>query len=347
MSIRRAGFARKVRLLTHVIIMSVSMNCIFFVLFFYFLIRTTPFVYHFEYEQPDEEPLHAKKFSNVEVLKTLAALPHSGLVEKLKSDELVEDGYKIRDLALALLVRRDYFDLPRALGKAGVQVRWIEVGSRKLALFPSIGDEEHRKIQTFLNEERWPLTSQGLFLSLKRYPNDIALNQACTQTTEFLNVEMLFKECKVVKKKWLLTLLSEGKWDFVERFVREQKQRLDLSAERRLSFLLGCLQRGSQTAASLLLLTDFETCLKRLDDTTLVQLLDRLPSTSKRGELLSKRLLESPRGNLVQAKARKRLGLSEPVAQIRPARAAIGELRPIQRDRPTSSPPPSAKKKKS
>jgi hypothetical protein len=341
---RRASLSRKIRWLSQVIILSGALNVALFAIFFYFLVRKSPFACAFDYAPQTLIPSPVK-FSNLEILKSMALLPFEELVEKLENQEEVEEGYKVRDLALSLLVRREHFDVTRALGRKSVSIRPLKIKEKShLNLFPGLNDEDFSRILTFAKTERWPLTSRGLFLQLSKNKMDIdpSLLQACAQTEEFLLVEMLFKDSKApIKKKWLLGLLSEGKWDRLFKYAEEQKQGLAISEEKRREFLLGYLREGSQTAASLLLMGDFDHCLKRLVDADVCKILDVLPAKSKRGEQFAKELQAGARGDVVQAKAKLRYTpTGEEIAQIRPPRAAVGALRPVQRDRPPASPSP-------
>lgn len=341
---RRASLTRKIRWLSQVIILSGALNVALLGIFFYFLVRKSPFSCAFDYAPQTFVPSPIK-FSNLESLKSLAALPFEELVEKLESKEEMEEGYTLRDLALSLLVRRDHFDLSKALGRKSVSSRPLKIKEKSnLNLFPGLKDEDFSQIINFIKTEKWPLTSRGLFLRLAKtkMESDPSLLQACAQTEEFLIVEMLFKESKTpVKRKWLLGLLSEGKWEILAKYAEEQKQGLVLSEDKRREFLLSYLRGGSPTAGSLLLMGDFDHCLKRLSDADVCKILEVLPPKSKRGEQFAKELIAGARAESVQAKAKLRYTPPEQeIAQIRPPRAAIGNLRPVVRERPPSSPPP-------
>src|ERR1700722_348375 len=117
---RRASLARKIRWLSQVIILSGALNIALFAIFFYFLVRQTPFSFACDYAASVLIPETAMKFSNLDSLRALALLPHAKLVEKLEDKEAVEEGYAMRDLSLSLLVRRDNFDFKRALGRKNV-----------------------------------------------------------------------------------------------------------------------------------------------------------------------------------------------------------------------------------
>ncbi len=307
---RKAAFAKKIRWLKQVILLSGSLNFVFIVIFSYFLVRASPFPCAFEYIPSPLKPEAATRYSNIELMRQLAKLAPEELVEKLKDNADAEEGYRVRDLALALLVRRDHFDLPRSLGRRNLSARLIKVKEATLALYPGLTDDDFSKIVTFYEQERWPQTPKGLFLLLakEKMRADPTLLQACALTNEFLAVEALFKGVKAqIKKKWLLALLSEGKWDWLSRYLASQKAVFVVTDEKRRELLLTYLRGGSQTAASLLLLCDYDYCLKRLDDASVVKILDVLPASSKRADVFAKQLQAGARGDLVQQKAKNRL----------------------------------------
>lgn len=307
---RKAGFARKIRWLKHVILLSGALNFIMLGLFFYFLIRQNPFSCQFDFAAAP--PVQsAKKFTNIETLRALATLPYDELNLKLTDQTDVEEGYEVRDLALAILVRRDHFDLVRALGRRNFSTRLIKVNEKTtLALYPELKEEDFQHVVSFVEKERWPQTSQGLFRELvKQKENaDPTLLQAFSITPEFLAAERLFRDSKPqMKKKWLLTLLREGKWETLSSLCKEQQKLLDVSSTKRLNFLLDYLKGGSVTAASLLLLTEYEYCLKKAKDETVCALLQVLPPTSKRGCQFASEILKGARGDLVHATARNKI----------------------------------------
>lgn len=334
---------KNLRWLFQTLVLSLFLNIIFVSLFFYFLVRQNPFPFEFDYTPTLLQKV--KPLTNKEQIEELYLLSYEKLFDQLNDDKVLEDGYSKRDLALSILVEKYHFDLKRALKKNALSTKVMECDGRCLPLFPGLKASDFELIKTFAIKEKWPFTAKGLFAltKAKGLEKEPTLALAFLQTPEFQLVESLFKDSKVpIKKKWLLTMILEGDVSYFLQYYQEQTKTFDLSEEKRESFLVNYIKAGSKTAASLLLMTDWDFALRRLDDQTLLCVLDLLPSNSKKASFFAKELLKFPRSDLVLGKARKLAGIEDAkeVAQIRPPRPSIGELRPQFRDRPPSSPSP-------
>lgn len=271
---------------------------------FYWLFKDRPPVPYVQLKPAEvaQTPL-ADERSNSEVLNALKAMPLEQLLAKLNDPQLVENGYAQRDLALAVLVSFHHFDLQRALGGPLPKPRLSSVGNGLVVtIYPGLTEEQYRSIQQFVNTERWPFLAQGLF-SLAQNPlrhHDLTLQETFYHTPEFLTVEMLFKRGDVpVEKNELFELVSEGDWNMLTEFAAKQQASQDLSAPMRQKFLLDYLHKGSRTAALLLLKTEHEFAVKKLDDQTVAELLRLLPEKSDVAEQYAKEILASPRGDAV------------------------------------------------
>lgn len=237
----------------------------------------------------------------------LKPLSFSGLVSCLTNKDPVSEGYLKRDLALTALVAFHHFHIEKALSGVPLQKREIVLSDGTRGdLFPGLANNHFDAIIRFAYEEKWPLTTEGLFKLLKKGPNDKSLCQAFSMTPEFRSLEMLFQKTKQ-PVEILLKLVSEGSWDILGKFSNEQTELLDLSVERRRSLLLGYLKMGSKTAAQILLNTETPFILKKLDDQGTVELLSLLTEKSSAAELLCLELLRSPRSDAVWEAAVKNL----------------------------------------
>lgn len=332
---------KNLRWLFQTLALSLILNVVFVSIFFYFLIRENPFPFEF-----DHNPAALQKTvvtCNKDQIASFYNLSYEALFEELNHDELLEDGYAKRDLALSILVGKHHFDLKRALKKNVIASKFIGYEKETLPLFPGLKTNDFQEIKSFAFKEKWPFTCKGLITiaKAKGLEKDHSLAITIAQTTEFQLVESLFKEVKVpIKRKWLLAMILESD---VENFIQiydSQTKNLDLSESKRQQLLVTYIKKGSQSAVSLLLLTDWDFALKRLDDETLLLVLNQLPINSKKAVLFASELLKMPRSDLVLKKAAELTGSKE-VAQIRPPRASVGELRPKFRDKPPSSPSPS------
>ena len=251
-----------------------------------------------------QSPL-ADERSNSEVLNALKAMPLEQLLAKLNDPQLVENGYTQRDLALAVLVTFHHFDLQRALGREQSlpKPRLANVGNGLIvSIYPGLTEDQYRSILQFVDTERWPFSAQGLF-SLAQNPlrhSDPSLQETFYHTPEFLTVEMLFKRSDVpVEKTELFDLVTEGDWKMLTEFTVKQQALQDLSPPRRQKFLLDYIHKGSRTAALLLLKTEHDFAVKKIDDHSVAELLRLLPEKSDGAENYAKEILASPRSDSV------------------------------------------------
>ncbi len=229
------------------------------------------------------------------------------LVSFLTNRDPVDEGYLKRDVALAALVAFHHFHLEKSLGGLPLQRRTISFGDgSKAEVFPGLSNEHFEAILRFAYEEKWPLTTEGLFKLLKKWPDvkDESLTQAFLATPEFHALQVLFQKTEAPESPTcLLNLIFEGSWDLFDQFAKQQAQMLDLSIDKRRSFLLSYLAMGSKSAAQLLLKTDFTFVSKRLEDKGIIGMLSLFQEKSPESERLCLELLRSPRSDAVWASA--------------------------------------------
>jgi len=255
--------------------------------------------------------------TNQQILRAMKKLGFRELVSYLTNRDLVEEGYAKRDLALAALVAYHHFHLEKALGVSPEQQRAMEMGGGEtVLLFPGLNEEQFEALIRFAYQEKWPLTPEGLFYLVKKCakPRDASLEQAFYTTSPFYALQVLFQKTEaLLPPVLLLDLVSEGSWDLLNRFAREQEQALDLSVDKRRRLLLSYLALNSPTAAQLLLATDFVFVAKKLEDRGILDLL-RLLSKTPEAERFCAELLRSPRSDAVWRAATEFVGGTPVVA---------------------------------
>lgn len=266
-----------------------------------------------------------------QIFSQMAKQSFHELVTYLTNRDPVEEGYLKRDLAVAALASFHHFNLEKALSGIPSQRRVIALGDeQKVEIFPGLRDDQFEAIIRFAYEEKWPLTSEGVFKLLKKMP-DASLIQAFLVTPEFHALNVLFQKTEAAQEPAvLLRLAAEGNWDILDRFAREQAQLLDLSVEKRRRLLLSYLASGSPTAAQLLVSTDFAFAAKRLEDRGIVDLLGLLKEKTPDAERLCIELLRAPRTDVVwQASAQRLYSYAgESVPEPFDLKAAIARFAP-------------------
>ena len=165
---------KKIKVLTHVVIISGSLNIGF--LFSLSVIALKNFQKKNHYTSSNHQ-VKGSLFISLDSMDLLSAYfdySYEKLLNELYDPTLVEDGYSKRDFALACLVSFHYFDIDKALSGLQLTRRVIEFiheegGERaKIEIFPGLCDPHFEALISFAKTEKWPFNSQGLFHHLKR-----------------------------------------------------------------------------------------------------------------------------------------------------------------------------------
>lgn len=305
---------KRARLLTQLLIFSGSLNIILFLVFLYDMAYRQPPALLYEHT-PVVDPFIASStdFSNKrEAIRQFQTMSFEQLVERLNSKDLVEDGYMQRDLALACLVNYHHFDIESALSDYFIQKRafFFEEGKENMVIFPGLGEEHYQTIAQFIRTERWPLTSKGLFLFLKEeeHREDFSLAQAFFLSPEYSLMEMLLTRSDAsISKDEILRLVLSGDWEILSSFFQEQRSWQNLSSERRQNLLLDYIEKKSESAASLILKTDRDFALRKLDDERVLSILRLLEEKTLESQWFIQGILLSPRSDEIWKAAARNL----------------------------------------
>ena len=204
---------------------------------------------------------HQLSSENNELINFFSGLTFDELVPYLKNTTPSDNGYTLRDLALGCLFTHHHLDVSRAIPCSNKPLqkcyfKYIDANknTQQIAIHSGFNDNHFELIEKFIQTEKWPFTPKGLFLHLKnnRY-KDKNLEYAFYITPEFMTVELLLKRTNsLIDKEEILSLLLEGGWDMLSDFFAKQRITQDLSEERRRSFLLSYIEKGSIKANSIL-----------------------------------------------------------------------------------------------
>lgn len=286
--------AKKFKAVSLALIFSVTLNI---GLVAYFLIQDSPV--SFVSARSKNSKIET---SNGKILSQMSRLTFRELVSFLTNRSLVEEGYSKRDLAVAALTAYHHFNLEKALSGKPEQIRVHRLSDEQtIELYPSLAEAQFEAIIRFAYQEKWPLTAKGLFFHLQTdLERDESLEQAFFHTPEFYAIKLLFQKTEAPQESdILLNLISEGSWDLLESFTLDQTKALDFSVDKRRSLLMGYVSLHSPTAAKLLLKTDFNFALKKLEDRSILDLMSLLKKGTEDGEEFCLELLRSPRSNAI------------------------------------------------
>ncbi len=248
--------------------------------------------------------------TNQEVLEKYSQLSQEELFLHLENDEPLEEGLTRRDLALASLSAFHHFHVDRALGWAPLQKRALSFShldeAMTIPVFAGLGSEQFNAILHYAKTEKWPLTARGLFFEIQRsFPKkDPALWGAFFLTQEYQAIETLLTKTGVNgTTEEIVDLIGEGDWQLLSDSVQKVRAEPSLAADHRRAFLLNYCSHRSKTAAKLLLASDLDFILKRLDDARVLALLELYPENDSLIERFAKDLIASPRTDAVWKRA--------------------------------------------
>lgn len=362
--------ANNLKKIVKALIISGIVNVLFITFFIYWIFMERPPMPYYELKPAEKNEEHAPlalNQSNAEILRSFRNLSREQLMSKLSDAQWVENGYTQRDLALACLMQMHYFDLEKALQQNlnAFQKRTLAYGRyqdgslAEVTLFPGLSESQFKKIMDYGYKEKWPMTSQGLYLTIQKTMSkkgnpDPSLIDAFSLTPEYIATELLFNRSSApLEKSEIILILSEGNWELISVFKEHQRAVQDLSAANRQKFLLDWIDYGSRAAAYTLLKTDGRFAAAKLDDAHVLRILTLVKDKTELAQIFTLAVLKSPRSDSVLKMAAQRLyeyagesppeqPLSEALVKFVPAasKAALSKSKPA----PIGIPPIQPKK---
>lgn len=309
---------KKIKVLTHVVIISGSLNIGF--LFSLSVIALKNFQKKNHYTSSNQQVKGSLFISldSMDLLSEYFNYSYEKLLNELYDPTLVEDGYCKRDFALACLVSFHYFDIDKALSGLQLTRRVIEFiheegGERaKIEIFPGLCDPHFEALISFAKREKWPFNSQGLFHHLKRGKEikkiPSSLIQTFYKTREF---EVFWREISLWKKEIssekILFMMIDADWDYIEKIHLEMDRKKQAGSDLARSIVLDLLKFKSIGAAKVALEYDREFFVSKSDDESILFLLSQLKKGDYYSEAFARGLLMSLRGDEVRIAAGKKL----------------------------------------
>jgi hypothetical protein len=310
-------FVQKMKLLTHLLVLSIGVNVAF----------GGTLVYNFAIK--DKEIFTVNTLPEVAIRREHSALLQSffqmsfdELVLELSSRVEISDGYKICDLALAILSTYHYLDLSKALMGEMLEEREVmfihaDGGERfPLCLYPDVKEYHYALIKGYVKESKYPFTAEGLFSELKitkeKSPTDLVA--AFMLSKEYIAIyTFVSRFFPDLAKEKLLLLLIDGSYKDIERFYYLYLENMDKPREMIRYFLQNYTRLNSKYAAEMWLEIDQEFILRQLDNEEITAILKLTNNES----FLTK-VNESLRGNEVRKFAEQKLPIEEEKAAVKP-----------------------------
>ncbi len=299
-------FVQKIRLLTHLLVVSAAVNIAFGATLFYsFAIKDSQVFSH----SPLPEVTIRKEHSAL--LQSFFQMSFEELVGELSSKVEISDGYRICDLALAILATYHYLDLERALMGEALEEREVmfihtDGGEQfPLCLYPDVKEYHYSLIKGFIQENKYPFTAEGIFADLKikkeHAPTDLV--SAFMLSKEYLAiytfVSRFFEE---LPREKLVLLLMDGGFQDVERFYYLYLENMHKPKEMLRYFFQTYTKLESKHAAEMWLAVDEEHILRQLSNEELMQVCKLTDNQN-----FLQKVNESVRGSEVRALAEEKL----------------------------------------
>lgn len=299
-------WVKKAKSLTQALIISATLNVGLLSTFIYFAFRETDPSANLKARDKGIAP--SETLGLQAILASYSQLPFQDLITQMNDCAHVESGLTKRDLALSCLVAFRHFNLDRALGGLNVQKREIIFAHNEqqfaLTVFPGLADYQYEAIAQYAKTEKWPLTTQGLFLQIQsvKPPYEPSLLEAFYLSPEFHYMSLLFSKTGIgLKNEHIVALLASGNWATTSETASHLRQVPEFTLEVRRKFLLSLAQQKSRLAAKILIDGDQEYCIKALDNEQVLSLCDLLGDKTTPAFL--KELLLSPRSDEIWKKA--------------------------------------------
>lgn len=310
-------WAKKSRFLTQALIFSGALNIGLLTSFIYFVLHEKKESVAFELQPVQSESKNTpRQLSNAETVVHYATMSYAELVDLLSNQEVVEEGYKKRDLALASLAAFHFINLDKALHGFPLQKRILSFQRKEgpesvdITVYPGLTEDQYQAVLQFIKTEKFPFTAQGLFFEIQqsKMPRDPSLLEAFFLTPEFTSLSTLLNRAGVpLPAEYVVDLIAQGDWLLLQQFTQEQKLSQDLSPLRLKNLLCSYIRCRSVLAAKILLEWDREFVLKKFEDPDLMAFLDLFPHKTGSLEVLLKELITSPRSDAIWKKAAEKL----------------------------------------
>lgn len=270
--------------LAQILIISVTVNAGLVATLCYFAVRDRQTFMAYDLTPLDYRPARASlSQTNEEVLSALSVSSYEDLIRLLGDDTLIEEGYAMRDLALTTLCAFHHFDLERAAPLIDVPVKQAiftngDEEKITLAFYPNLTNQHFDAIQAFARYEKYPLTTEGIFLRLVAAPNTKDLQKAFMRTFEFQALQSLFRHAgDPLTDEQLMAFLIENDWPTIQKSANHLRRYPHFTLETKRDILTLFLRDQSISAAEMLASQDIDYAIKRLSNGDLHQLLSLLP----------------------------------------------------------------------
>lgn len=305
-------FTKKSRYLVHLLIISVGLNLGLLATFITFILKEkkAETLLWAQTKPKRVEAFVSLSPSNGEVLKEYSEMPFDRLVQELKNGELLEQGYRRRDLALACLVAFHYFDVERSLPGVEIEMRPFLFGSpeKSVYLIPGFNQEKFEFIDLFIKREKWPFTTEGLFKQMKENKHDLpeSLKETFFLSREFYSIERAFARLSFgFSRETLLYLLLEGSWNQMKKLTESIQRHPQGDIEEIGPLLAGFDQ--SKLAAYLLVALDANYAYFQLSNERLYQLISLLDERTDEAEIFLSRIATSERSGNIRLRAEQQI----------------------------------------
>ncbi len=254
------------------------------------------------FEVETEEPAAAPRLSQSESLKEeigrLYLKSDDELLRSLDEEGVVANGYRVQELALALLRFRGYQieDPLRPLGawpQPMSTFSWIDADGKIIALplFSTVGSREIQAVKAFLHESAVPFTSEGIVRRMKEGQNSFAMKATLLRADEWAIFARIFGSIPEAEQ---LSLCQDLGGEAFSSIVSWGRTHTDVAEAG--PFLLTVFSKfPSNILAEYLSSKCADTVVLQAPDDLVILLYSSLPPQSEAGVRLAMRILHGQR----------------------------------------------------
>lgn len=299
-------FVQKMRMLTQLLVVSISINIAFgATLFYHFAFENKRTFIHSELPEVTIRKEHST------LLQSFFGMSFDELVLELSNIQEISDGYKVSDLALAILSTYHYLDLSKALMGENLEEREVTFihtdGGEQfpLCLYPDVQEHHYSLIKGFIKETKYPFTAEGLFAELKtkKEKSPTELVEAFMLTKEYIAIYTFANRFfETLPKEELVLMLIDGSYQDVERFYYLYLENMDKPKEMMRYFFKTYVRFNSPYACKMWTMIDEDYILHQLDNEELTLIVKQ--STN---ESFLKKVYLSPRNSDIRNIAKQKL----------------------------------------
>lgn len=257
---------KKTRLLTHLLIGSLTLNVGLF----------TSFCCRSKTVHRSQDVKKYVKMSSLDTIQSvvgyLETLSKEDVVEYLQDKTPLEHGIFVRDIALCFLMQEYGLDVDRVLALDALEKRYVKCNQKEFFVFYGLSDRDFSLLHGWIRQGNFIVSLEGLFKQIQLDPHSLAKEYFCQRSEFCMLYTILHHHKKDLTENDLFSFMIKAPIDLFLNLIEMCKQEPNLSIDHFRPFFLQYIQ----TQASLWIYLDADFVVKSLSNEHLIQCIDAL-----------------------------------------------------------------------